>query len=378
VAHLDLKVPGLRGAVLGVLLWMLPGSARAQDAVDLSWEAPAECPQREAVQQRVRELAGPALQNAERLRAEGRIVQVDKRYQLTLTVHEKGEARERTMASHSCVDLVGAAAVALGLLIRQGPASPAPTGTDAPGPPPGTEPGERGSSTNQGTTTRSTAPAAAAASKPAQAGATEKGAPDDDTSTDPETPEPTTSDSTYSSDSSIPGALNAHFLLRVPLAVMDVGPLPNPGFGVGGALGLRSGGWRVSVAGRILLSQTWLQPGSVDLGAEVKRWQAELWLCRGWRFRHTELSPCLTVALDRLSATGTGPGVQPSTQKSLSFVAGLAGTAHVYVMDSMAIFASLALGIETTRPVFVVDGLGTIGQVGATQVSVGLGPEWIF
>src|SRR5688572_24095575 len=128
VPHLNSRASGIRAALFGALLWALPCGVRAEDAadaVDLTWNAPADCPSSDAVLQHVRELAGPALRNAERLRASGRIVRVDGRYELTLTVYDKGKARERTMTARSCVDLAGAAGVALGLLIRQGsPASP--------------------------------------------------------------------------------------------------------------------------------------------------------------------------------------------------------------------------------------------------------------
>ena len=371
-----MKLRSVGGVLLGALAGMLPSLAYAEDAVDLAWDAPAGCPQREAVQARVRELAGEALKNAERPRAEGRIVSVNGRYQLTLTVYEKGEARDRTMTSQSCDDLAGAAAIALGLLIRQRPSSsgePGSSGTGAAAAPgaAAAETGAPGSEKSQSRTTPPAAPGTKPASK-SPPGSTE---PDD---ADRAGKSSEVEYSTYGSGLSLPGAWNADFILRAPAAVLDVGPLPKPGFGVGGAVGVRSSGWRITVGGRILMDQIWRIPGSADAGADVGRWQADLWLCRGFRIGRTELSPCLTAGLEGLSASGTGPGVTPSEQKSLSFVVGAAGTAHFYVFDSMAIFASVGVGIETTRPVLVVEELGPIGQVGPIQLSIALGPEWIF
>ncbi|HEY3494307.1 MAG TPA: hypothetical protein VGK73_06465, partial [Polyangiaceae bacterium] len=87
---------------------------------------------------------------------------------------------------------------------------------------------------------------------------------------------------------------------------------------------------------------------------------------------------CFTAGLEHLWATGVGSGVTPNMQSSLSFVIGAGGTAHFSVSENLALFASLGLALRTARPILVLDALGTVGQVGAAQLSFGLGPEWIF
>ncbi|HEY3499056.1 MAG TPA: hypothetical protein VGK73_30400, partial [Polyangiaceae bacterium] len=232
----------IRNYLLGNLLWMLPATGHAEEAIDLAWEAPAECPRREAVQERVRELLGPALENAERPRAEGRIVQVSGRYQLTLTVYSKGEVRERTIASQSCVDLAGAAAVALGLLIRQRPAvsgdagsaDPDGTGARPTRDPPATDARKPGSPANPSATPGAKSPTGPPSSKQNRADH-ENAAEGDDPGAGPELQR-------YGSGRSIPGAFDADFILQAPLLTLDVGPLPKPGLGLGAALGVHSGG----------------------------------------------------------------------------------------------------------------------------------------
>jgi hypothetical protein len=165
-------------------------------------------------------------------------------------------------------------------------------------------------------------------------------------------------------------------LLAAPLGTLDAGALPAASFGVGGALGIRSSGWRVVLGARILRSQTWLIPEGV--GADVARWRAELSLCRGWNFGRLELGPCLSTGLDALHARGTGPDVTARSQRSLSVVLGAAAVAHLHVLESMAIFGSAGFGFQTSRARLVIDGTGEIGQVGSTDFSLALGPEWIF
>src|SRR6185295_6374301 len=108
-----------------------PSVARAQSQLDLSWDAPAGCPQADAVRSRIRELAGDALRSASHLSAAGRVVKVGERYRLTLSVRETNGPRERTMESDSCADLAGAAAVALGLLLKSEPGTSGASGGSA-------------------------------------------------------------------------------------------------------------------------------------------------------------------------------------------------------------------------------------------------------
>jgi hypothetical protein len=348
-----------RWALCGAAL-LLPAPVQAQNELDLSWDAPASCPQREAVRERIRELAGQALWHAEPLRAAGRIVEVAQGYRLTLTVRDRGELRTRTMVSSSCVDLAGAAAVALGLLLRQGPnpsADPA-------------DPGSAGAGATRSLpeAEERTEPQPKQSSPVSPAPSTDKGPSKPGEDSGPALPP----------DDGASGARGWELLLRGPVAMLDVGPLPRPSLALGAGLGVRASEWRVVLSGRAGFAQSWLMPGTVDVGAKVGRWQAELSVCRGWQIAGWEVAPCLALGVERLWARGTGSGVTARSAQSISLAPGASVVAHLHFIDGVAIFATAGALIETSRPRLVVEGLGEIGHAGSVQFFTGLGPEWIF
>ena len=83
----------------------------------LKWEAPAACPQRGDVLERIRKLAGTTLDKSSGLSVEGRIQRSGAQFLLTVLVREGSEVRERVIASSSCEDLGGAAAITLAFLL---------------------------------------------------------------------------------------------------------------------------------------------------------------------------------------------------------------------------------------------------------------------
>lgn len=370
---------GLPWSVLGGAVLLLPEPAAAQPAtpparepVELVWDAPANCPQRDAVRARLLSIAGPALRRAEPLRAEGNIVHADGRYRLSLSVRENGQLRTRRMESLDCSDLAGAAAVALGLLLRQRPETePAGTATNTkpPGPdtqPPSPTPGADNGSNPASAPPLPTSPEPAPVTVDASAARGDQPPPEDE---NPDLP---------TADDGPPGERRWNGIVRAPVVTLDLGPLPKASVGAGGALGVRWGAFRVVVGARLFFEQEWLMPGTFQVGADVSRFQVDGAFCRGWATGRFEFSPCLTLGLERIGARGKGPRVAPNPQQSLSFVIGAAGTAHFYLHDRVALFASAGLGLETTRPRLVVEGLGEIGHTRPLQFSVGLGPEWIF
>jgi hypothetical protein len=193
-----------------------------------------------------------------------------------------------------------------------------------------------------------------------------------------EEPEEYGSDEGWTSDASSLGERGFGFFLRAPLGVLDAGPLPKPSFGIGGALGVRYAGWRFAAGARLLTEQSWPMPGKPGVAVAVERWQADASVCRGFRSARFELAPCLNLGLDFLSARGSGPDVASESQRSVSFVPGVSGALHFYLLDSMAVFAAIGVGFETSRARLVIEGLGPVGQVGPVQLSAALGPEWIF
>jgi len=357
----------------------------AQEQVELAWEAPPECPQEAAVRQKIRTLAGDAWHTTERVRAQGRIERVDGRYRLTVRVHEGDAAKERTIAADSCVDLAGAAAVTLGLLLGRG-ATPADAGATTAGGAGTAATGGAGTAATGGAGTQarggSSGDASARASGAGAAGA-KQGA---DSATKPEARESDAdeadadSSSTRADDVESGGSAGSvHALLRAPVLTLDLARIPEPSLGFGAGLGARYAEWRLVASARILLDQTLWSEDFPDVGSRVSRFAAELAVCRGFRSDSFELAPCLTVGLDHLTARGTGPpNITRHTQRTTSVLLGGAAAAHYYFTDWMALFAGAGLAVATSRATLTVEGLGEVGHAGLVQVSVGIGPEWIF
>jgi hypothetical protein len=105
---------GKRTWCLGAWLVTLPAHAQT-----LTWDAPDDCPQREAVLASVREIAGEEVVRRTSLHARGRIQQVNGAFRLELEVMGEGGAQLRTIDARSCDDLRGAAAVVLGLNLKR-------------------------------------------------------------------------------------------------------------------------------------------------------------------------------------------------------------------------------------------------------------------
>jgi hypothetical protein len=350
----------------------------ADEQVELEWQAPPECPQRAAVQQKLRSLAGEAWRTTERVSAKGRIERVDKRYRLTLSVRDGATVKERTIDSDSCIDLGGAAAVTLGLLLGRSPnsgegdpARAAGTGTSADG----TADGRASETTTPGgANDRSSTTGAAAATKATAA------------SPKPQSPKsPTADDSRAESSDASEGTSTRTWrvLVRAPLLTLDFVRLPKPSVGIGAGLGVRLAEWRLLAIGRILHDQTqWADqyPAQYpDVGIRVSRATAETWVCRGFRDASLELAPCLTVGLDHLTIRGQGPpNIARQTQKSLAALIGGSASFHVYLAEWIAIFASAGIAVATSSPTLTIQNLGEVGHVGPVQVSAGIGSEWIF
>jgi hypothetical protein len=160
---------------------------------------------------------------------------------------------------------------------------------------------------------------------------------------------------------------------------VDLGRLPKPGVGFGGGLGARYDEWRFIASGRILFDQTLWSEDLPDVGSRVSRFAAELAVCRGFRSDSFELAPCVTVGLDHLTARGTGPSnIIRQTQRTTSVLLGGAAAAHYYFTEWMAVFMGAGVAVATSRPTLTVVGVGEVGHAGWVQLSIAIGPEWIF
>jgi hypothetical protein len=363
----------------------LPASfAHAEPALDLRWDAPAECPDAKNVKRRIRELGQTSAQ-ALRLRAEGRIERVETRYRLVLKIHDGAEVRERTIESASCEDLAGAAAVSLGLLLRavNAQAAAGEGGTDVAA---GSAEGERGQGkTEPGSNASAQSGADGSGSNPAASsssasGADTAGAPRGETK--PASPKdvevtPAVTQPVQEETADVP---KRHWavLLRLPQASLSSGPLPKPSLGVEGGLGWSYDQWRMLLLGRIYRSQTVWSELSPDTGAEIDRRAVSFSACRQLRAGAFAWAPCAALELEQVSAQGIGVGIAQQTSRAWVPVFGVSPAGYVYFAPWLALQGSLSLSVASARPRVVIDGFGPVQQLGALRAGAALGLEWIF
>jgi hypothetical protein len=308
---------------------------------ELSWEAPVGCPQLAEVRARIDAIAGSTVKRETRLQAQARVTKEDGRFHLKLVVREGELSGERNITSDSCGDLAGATAVALGLMLRS--ATPlsesALSGADAPDAASKTEPAE---------------PAPRAAQKSTEA------------AVEPKNPAPST-----------PHPWRA--LVRAPVLVADFGPLPDPNVGFALGAGARYEEWRFLLTGQVWLNQT--VHGGADLpdyGARVRRQTATLTLGRAFRLGRFELAPCLALALERITARGSGDGVVVSDAQTLWLAGGAVFQGSLAMSKTLALFADVGARVEMSRPVIAIEGLGDVRQLRPIGLTSAVGLEWSF
>jgi len=350
----------LRRAVFGFGLTMAClVTQNAEAAVTLRWQAPPECPGRDEVLARMRALAGASLDNTEELSVEGRIERVAGRFSLTLLVRDERDVRTRVITSDSCGDLAGAAAVTLALLL----------GIDLGGGEIGTNGGKQGDVVPGGDALGADPSKSDSGASPGEKDATRAKPP----------PKIGASSGDPPRSSEQPGTRTVEVLVRLPVASVDFGPLPQPALGVGLGIGARYESVRLALAGRISQRQRVSAPEPYAAsGAELERLTVELSGCYGFRSRAFEISPCIAVALERVNARGFGADLSPQSAHTAWPALGAGAIAHAYAWESLAIFAGVTGYVELSRPKVVIEGLGELAELESLAAGLAIGAEWIF
>jgi hypothetical protein len=355
----------LSGKVLLALLVAASVVATANVAsaeMTLRWDAPPSCPQRDEVLERIRKLAGSSLDKTDGLSVEGSIERTTNgRYSLTILVRDERDVRKRVIASDSCADLAGAAAVTLALLLGFDVNAALTDGTSTDG------------ASKDGATSASDPNAT---NDPTRSDATPQNKPKDAQSNPnvpppvkppPRTPDPSSSEEHWA------------FVLRAPTAHADFGPLPRVSLGLGAGAGARYGAWRFLLAGHVSRGQdTEAVEQNEGSGAELHRLTAEVSACRGFRFSSVEVAPCAAVALEHVTARGFGPGVTPQSANATWPAAGLGAVAYLYPTHFLAVFVSATGYVEFSRPRLVIQGVGEIAEFSPVAAFTAVGAEWIF
>lgn len=334
-------------------------TAHAQPSMPaLTWRAPAGCPQAQAVRDHIVAMVSSGTERATRLQADGEITQIDGRFRLKLKVREGELTGERYIVSDSCEDLAGAAAVALGLLLRAdaplterdlgGAQSPSAEGSA--GAPPSTDP-------------------ASDANDRAPAGSNLKPS----ATSEPERARVETSRPVRSEQGP---AQTWQALVRLPTVVVDLGLLPQPSLGLALGGGAGYGEWRFLLVGQLWLNQTVPGRNLPTYSAEVARQTAALGVSRGFHLGRLGLGPSASLTVERISAQGIGSGVVASKQSVswLSLGAGVFGSLRLG--KNFAVVTEIAGRLETSRPLITIDGLGTLSQLGRAALAISAGGEW--
>lgn len=350
----------IAASLVGHLLCARSAAAETQQGLDLVWRAPPGCPSREFVQGRIRELLGESAERATHLHVQGEIERTRGRFRLTLSSRDDVGSSKRVIEADSCADLAGAAAVAIGLLIRvelesrgaETPSAALPTKSAAAG--------------------QSAAPEQNAAETPAQSGPARTRR----ANTGPRTPESAPGKGSRNASSEASDEGYPRFLVQAPLVGIDFGPLPEPRPTLGLALGLQLPSWDVSLGAHTSAAQTTWASGVPRYGAELSRATLTLQACQRWAFQQLEGGPCIHLAVDRLTGRGVGEELQSRTQHVLVFAAGGGALGRWRVSQSVGVILSIAGQYEASRPRLRFNGLSELEQLAAFGLSVKSGLEW--
>jgi hypothetical protein len=175
-----------------------------------------------------------------------------------------------------------------------------------------------------------------------------------------------------------PSTRNWRLLVQVPLASLQLGPLPRPSFGVSLAAGLRIAHWRFLADGRLWLQQRFELEDDPQFGADVDHIDVGVRICRGFVWNRFELAPCLRVSLEHVWARGTGARVAPHTAMATWGAVGLGAQARVYLLEWFSLVGAIDAQLEASHPRISIDGVGSLGKLGPAAVALTLGSEWIF
>jgi hypothetical protein len=356
---------GLAVVASTVTAWTASGRAQPIPGIDVHWAAPPACSGVDDLRARVHRLLGAepaASPRNDRLVVDCTVVWVSGRYRLSLNVRKSEEfaGATRVFDSESCESLAGAAAVTLALLARGNPrwdeAAPSPSSS-------------------------SPVSSAAPPTSTAVAPATERESPA--TTPRKKTAPPTKTippgeDDPHPAGANGPTQTRWSAVLRGPVLAVDEGVLPSWAFGLGVGAGARVNRFEVSLTGVLWLPQS---DGAADVGPYAGRYErrsGELSSCYEWPLGKLELGPCVTVAIEDVTATGTGPNVVGRQGHIGWMTVGLAARARWSPRPWTALFIRPSVAVDTSRPTFAIDQVGSLYQTKLVAVGMDLGCEWIL
>jgi hypothetical protein len=351
----------LSTASFAMTLAVLSDSAliRAQTTapIVLDWKAPSGCPGAPEVWKRIRKLAKVWRPTGTPLQAEATITRTnEEQFHLRLIVRAGALVGERNIDAEACANLASAAAIHVALLLNQ----------SAPLDERDLRGTEQTSYPDSGT-----GEAAPSSASPSSAEPEPSGSEATRTETDREL-EPGDSRSAETSPR------NWRLLVQVPLVSLQLGPLPQPSYGVSLAVGVRVAQWSLLADSHVWLQQRLELEGDPRFGADVDHIDVGVRICRAFGWARFELAPCLRVSLEHVWARGTGAHVAPQTARATWGAFGLGAQARVYVLEWLSVVVAVDAQLEASHPRILIDGVGSLGKLGPAAFALTLGSEWIF
>ena len=322
--------------------------AQADTPVELTWEAPKNCPQEPEVQQLLRAAVGTSSsEQTSPFRARGTIEPLDERYRLTLFIERRTTHGTRVIDSDDCRSLAKAATIVLALLVQKEKTL--------------------GRELSEGEIS----------GQPERPHATE----DQSAQPPPKQTPPAEPPKPRPSPPQPPSSSPWHFLVRAPEAKVDFTTLPRLGYGIGLGAGVAYRAWRVFIAGTSYKTESVTSQGFYPYQVEYHRKSLDALGCFGWRSGLLEVAPCGVLTAEYVFAHASGDNLvsQDKTELWISIGAGLSGYLHLHRHLSL-----VALGtgrITTVRTRFIVEsvtGAEQAHKVPLLTLDAAFGCEWIF
>jgi hypothetical protein len=326
--------------------------AQSVSPIELTWNAPSNCPQLRDVEQQLRNIIGDDTSKdwQSHLRAYANIDKTLKGYQLSLEIQTGNSKGQRVIESTDCRNLDKAAAVVLGLLMRQERR----LGRDL------------SESELNGGVVQSTPPANSAI-EPSPT----------NTSTNHDEIQP----KSPSQDLSNSGKRPFQIMVLAPTATIDWATLPSTNYGISAALGLVFDRHRLFVTGEIWQSLTMKASENRPFDAEFQRFSSSLWGCRRWRPGPFEIDPCAIISLDTVSANASGNRLTSQDQRAYWVSAGGGLLGFWQFSDILSIFFGSSLQVPTHRPKFIVNEYVNTQEahgIPFAEFELKMGIGWIF
>jgi hypothetical protein len=347
-------------------------AARADDALKLSWSAPAGCPPRDAVIGEVRRLLGGAIDNPKGVSARAEIrARGASDYQLYIALRSDQGERTRDMQAPTCAELADAAALIIALSIDPS------AGAATPEAPPAQAPSAQAPSAQAPLPSPSPSEAPPASTTPAPPPAASAIAPPSPPLLPPPWP-PSTATPLPSAAAPRPAPREIHAHAEV---ACEQGSFHDPSLmGRAGAAFVR-GPLRLELTGFFAWAGQIAAPQSPSKGGWFWLGGGALSGCYERPFdagpRKSSGAVCAGVETGAMGATAYGV-LSPSSNRSpwvAPFVAGLTRWAF---HPRLALRLDLAASVPLIRADFTIDGVGLVHRPGPLGVRAGLGVEGLL